>query len=98
MCEDLKLSNYDYTLPKELIATHPAQPKEAARLLIYEREKDKITHSTFANLEQFLPDCAIFFNDTKVIKARIYGKKESGGKIELFLHSSVSECEFNAQI
>lgn len=98
MCEDLKLSNYDYFLPKELIATHPAQPKEAARLLIYEREKDKITHTTFANLEQFLPDCAIFFNDTKVIKARIYGKKESGGKIELFLHSSVSECEFNAQI
>ncbi|MCR2063971.1 tRNA preQ1(34) S-adenosylmethionine ribosyltransferase-isomerase QueA [Campylobacter helveticus] len=98
MHEDLKLCNYDYFLPKEQIASHPIYPKEAAKLLIYEREKDKVTHSHFANLMHFLPDCAIFFNDTKVIKARIYGKKESGGKIELFLHSSVGEFEFIAQI
>lgn len=84
--QDLFLSSYDYHLPQELIANYPIIPKENAKLLVYERKNQKIFHTTFANLKEILPDCAIFFNDTKVIKARIYGKKSSGGKIELFLH------------
>ncbi|MBK1972174.1 tRNA preQ1(34) S-adenosylmethionine ribosyltransferase-isomerase QueA [Campylobacter sp. TTU-622] len=98
MHKDLILSNYNYYLPKELIANHPAIPKESAKLLVYERNKNKITHSTFAKLHQFLPDCAIFFNDTKVIKARIFGEKKSGGKIELFLHQPYKDNEFLVQI
>lgn len=86
MNKDLLLSSYDYVLPNELIANHPAYPKESARLLVYERKNAKISHYTFKDLKDLLPDCAIFFNDTKVIKARIYGNKVSGGKIELFLH------------
>ncbi|EAI3763060.1 tRNA preQ1(34) S-adenosylmethionine ribosyltransferase-isomerase QueA [Campylobacter coli] len=84
--KDLLLSSYDYTLPNELIATYPAHPKEDAKLLVFERKNNQISHTTFKNLQDFLPDCALFFNDTKVIKARIYGNKSSGGKIELFLH------------
>ncbi|MBK1964299.1 tRNA preQ1(34) S-adenosylmethionine ribosyltransferase-isomerase QueA [Campylobacter novaezeelandiae] len=98
MHKDLILSNYDYYLPKELIANYPANPKENARLLVYERAKNKITHSTFANLDLFLPPCAIFFNDTKVIKARIFGEKKSGAKIELFLHQPHENNEFLVQI
>lgn len=97
--EDFELLSYDYFLPKELIATHPIYPKEEANLLVYERAKDKITHAKFGDLPNFLPkNCAIVFNDTKVIKARIYGTKQSGGKVELFLHRPLNENEFLAQI
>lgn len=87
MLDPLKTSSYDYGLPKELIATHPVSPADSAKLLVYNRETNTITHSTFKNLMDFLPnDISIFLNDTKVIKARIFGKKESGGKVELLFN------------
>ncbi|MEN8718343.1 MAG: tRNA preQ1(34) S-adenosylmethionine ribosyltransferase-isomerase QueA [Sulfurovum sp.] len=87
MLDPLKTSSYDYELPKKQIATHPASPADSARLLVYNRQKDTITHTTFKHLMDFIPDDAsVFLNDTKVIKARIFGKKESGGKIELLLN------------
>ncbi|EHX2909145.1 tRNA preQ1(34) S-adenosylmethionine ribosyltransferase-isomerase QueA [Campylobacter coli] len=99
--KDLLLSSYDYTLPNELIATYPVHPKEDAKLLVFERKNNQISHTTFKNLQDFLPDCALFFNDTKVIKARIYGNKSSGGKIELFLNQPCLDSQdslFLAQI
>ncbi|EAC1194570.1 tRNA preQ1(34) S-adenosylmethionine ribosyltransferase-isomerase QueA [Campylobacter coli] len=99
--KDLLLSSYDYTLPNELIATYPVHPKEDVKLLVFERKNNQISHTTFKNLQDFLPDCALFFNDTKVIKARIYGNKSSGGKIELFLHQPCLDSQdslFLAQI
>lgn len=99
--KDLLLSSYDYTLPNELIATYPMHPKEDAKLLVFERKNNQISHTTFKNLQDFLPDCTLFFNDTKVIKARIYGNKSSGGKIELFLHQpclGLQDSLFLAQI
>lgn len=87
MLDPLKTSSYDYDLPNELIATHPVSPADSARLLVYDRKTQKITHTTFKNLMNVLPDnLSIFLNDTKVIKARIFGKKESGGKVELLLN------------
>lgn len=87
MLDPLKTSSYEYNLPKELIATHPVSPADSARLLIYDRSTNKITHTTFKHLMDFLPqDLSIFLNDTKVIKARIFGVKETGGKIELLLN------------
>ncbi len=87
MRDPLKTSSYDYDLPKELIATHPVSPADSARLLVYNRTTNTITHSTFKNLMDFLPEnLSVFLNDTKVIKARIFGTKESGGKIELLLN------------
>jgi S-adenosylmethionine:tRNA ribosyltransferase-isomerase len=83
----LRTSSYDFTLPEELIATHPAQPRDHARLLVYNRATDTITHSRFDKIEEFLPKgCGIIFNNTKVIKARLYGKKESGGRVELLIN------------
>ncbi|EAK4415568.1 tRNA preQ1(34) S-adenosylmethionine ribosyltransferase-isomerase QueA [Campylobacter coli] len=93
--KDLLLSSYDYTLPNELIATYPVHPKEDAKLLVFERKNNQISHTTFKNLQDFLPDCALFFNDTKVIKARIYGNKSSGGKIELFLHQPCLDSQYS---
>ena len=87
MLDPLKTSSYDYDLPKELIATHPVSPADLARLLVFNRTTNSITHTTFKNLMDFLPaNLSVFLNDTKVIKARIFGTKETGGKIELLLN------------
>lgn len=85
--DPLKTSSYDYHLPKELIATKPVYPADSAKLLIYNRQTDTITHTTFKSLMEFLPEnLSIFLNDTKVIKARIFGQKQSGGKVELLFN------------
>ena len=87
MLDPLKTSSYDYDLPKELIATHPLSPADSARLLVYNRTTQTITHTTFKHLMDFLPEnLSVFLNDTKVIKARIFGTKATGGKIELLLN------------
>lgn len=87
MLDPLLTSSYEYSLPDELIATHPIHPRDHARLLVYNRADKTITHARFDALESFLPEnCGIIFNDTKVIKARLYGKKESGGAIELLIN------------
>jgi len=87
MLDPLKTSSYDYSLPKELIASKPVFPADSAKLLVYNTKTDTITHTTFKNLMDFLPDnISVFLNDTKVIKARIFGKKPSGGKVELLLN------------
>lgn len=70
------LQSYEYDLPSELIASYPASPRESARLLVYERASKKITHSSFKNLFKFIPpSTTIILNDTRVLKARIYGTR-----------------------
>ena len=92
------LSSYDYYLPSHLIASAPTLPKEDAKLLVYEREKDVIRHLKFKNLQEILPECAIIFNDTKVVKARILGRKSSGGASELLLNSPLKDDKFSVYI
>ncbi|MDR1614517.1 MAG: tRNA preQ1(34) S-adenosylmethionine ribosyltransferase-isomerase QueA [Campylobacteraceae bacterium] len=92
-------ASYDYHLPKSLIASHPITPKENARLLVYERKNKNITHAHFGELFSFLPkDISILLNDTKVIKARIFGSKPSGGKVELLLNSPLCDNTFKVYI
>jgi len=80
-------SSYDFDLPKELIANHPVVPADCAKLLIYNRANNSITHETFNNILKYLPqNTSIFLNDTKVIKARIFGKKDTSGKVELLFN------------
>lgn len=97
--DPLLTSSYDFHLPDELIATHPAEPRDHAKLLVFDRKTQKITHTYFYELEKFIPkDCALIFNDTKVIKARLYGKKESGGKIELLINRPLNAHTINVYI
>ena len=96
---ELLTKSYDFTLPDELIATHPVTPRDSAKLLVYDRASNKITHTYFYNLEDYLPkDVTLIFNNTKVIKARLYGKKESGGKIELLINKPVDALDINVYI
>lgn len=95
MLDPLKTSSYDYNLPQELIATYPATPADSAKLLVYDRTTDTITHTTFNHLLEYIPkDCEVFFNDTKVIKARIFGHKQTGGKIELLFNKPLPNNQY----
>lgn len=80
-------SSYAYDLPRHLIALHPIRPKESAKLMIYDRATDTITHSSFKHVFEFFPqDALIILNDTKVIKARLYGRKEQSTRVEILIH------------
>jgi S-adenosylmethionine:tRNA ribosyltransferase-isomerase len=91
----LLVDSYNYTLPEELIASSPANPKDSAKLLVYDRKSESVTHGVFRDLLSFIPDdTAILLNDTKVIKARIFGTKASGGKVELLINSPLPDDKF----
>lgn len=95
MLDPLKTSSYNYKLPNELIATYPVTPPDSAKLLVYNRKTDTITHTTFKNLLDFIPsNTEVFFNDTKVIKARIFGRKPTGGKIELLFNKPLPNNKY----
>lgn len=97
--KELLTASYDFDLPDHLIATHPANPRDHAKLLVYDRKTDTITHTYFYEFEKFIPkDAALIFNDTKVIKARLFGKKQSGGKIELLINRALNANDVHCYI
>lgn len=89
----MKLSQFRFDFPEELIATHPAKNRDEARLLVYNRKTDKVEHKQFKDILEYFDDKDVFiFNDTKVFPARLYGNKEkTGAKIEVFLLRELNE-------
>lgn len=85
--ENLKLSDFYYDLPEELIAQTPLSDRTSSRLLILNKDTGKIAHKTFKNVKDYLnPGDLLIMNNTRVIPARLYGiKKETGSKIEFLL-------------
>lgn len=83
----LKLSDFTYTYPKELVAKYPAEPRESARLMVIDRSARSIEHRTFADIVDYFDEGdALVVNDTRVFPARLFGNKEkTGAKIEVFL-------------
>jgi len=80
------VKEFDYYLPKNLIAQEPSKPRDHARLLILNRKDKTILHKKFYELTDHLKSGDVLvLNNSKVIPARLIGKKESGGKIEVFL-------------
>jgi S-adenosylmethionine:tRNA ribosyltransferase-isomerase len=85
----IPVNEYRYDLPESRIALYPLKNRDESKLLVY--QNGQITHSQFLNLETFLPENSfLFFNDTKVIPARILFTKDTGAEIEIFLLSPVS--------
>jgi S-adenosylmethionine:tRNA ribosyltransferase-isomerase len=83
------LSDFDFTLPDELIAQHPAAQRSASRLL--DGRGPAPVNRRFTDLPGLLlPDDLLVFNDTKVVKARLFGQKTSGGKLELLIERVLS--------
>jgi S-adenosylmethionine:tRNA ribosyltransferase-isomerase len=86
------LSDFDYHLPLELIAQEPAVERTNSRLLIVRRSDGRLSHARFSDLAQLLPaNCLLVLNDTRVFPARLRGRKETGGIIELLLLRRVHE-------
>lgn len=82
----LKLSDYDFYLPKKLIAQTPSPQRDSSRLLVVDRHNSCLKDSHFFDLHNSLKEGDVLvFNKTKVIPARLWGKKRSGGKVEVFL-------------
>ena len=83
----MRLSEFDYDLPEDLIAQKPIEPRNASRLMVLDPVKKRIRHEHFYDLGKFLePGDALIFNDTRVIPARLMGhRKGTGGKVEVFL-------------
>ena len=81
----MKLSSYDYELPKEQIATRPVSGRHHSRLLVYNCKDDSISHHQFSDLPSFLPnESTLVLNQSKVFPCRLKGHKKSGGTVEVF--------------
>jgi S-adenosylmethionine:tRNA ribosyltransferase-isomerase len=83
----MKLSDFRYPLPKNLVAKHPAVPRDSCRMMVLHRKEEKIEHRKFSDIVDYVKknDC-IIVNDTKVFQARLFGHKEkTKAKIEVFL-------------
>ena len=82
----MQLSDFDYHLPEELIAQYPAAERSASRMLVLDGETGALSDGVFANLPELLrSQDLLVFNDTRVMAARMYGRKETGGKVEILL-------------
>lgn len=83
----MKLSQFKFDLPLNLIAQHPAKSREDSRLMVVHKDTGKIEHRTFRDIQEYFDDKDVMVvNNTKVFPARLYGRKEkTGAKIEVFL-------------
>jgi S-adenosylmethionine:tRNA ribosyltransferase-isomerase len=89
----MKLSNFDFELPKELIAEYPAVNRDESRLMVVHRDTGLIEHRIFKDIIEYFDEGDVFvLNNTKVFPARMYGKKEkTGALIEVFLLRELSQ-------
>lgn len=92
----MKKSDFYYDLPQELIAQHPAEPRDAARLMHIDRRTGAIEHRIFRDVTDYLePGDCLIINDTKVLPARIYGvKEETGAVVEFLLLTQIGKDEW----
>ena len=82
----MKTTEFDYTLPPELIAQTPIEPRDASRLMVLHRSTGKIAHRTFHDILEFLhPGDLLVGNNSRTIPARLHGVKPTGGTVEIFL-------------
>jgi S-adenosylmethionine:tRNA ribosyltransferase-isomerase len=96
----MKVSLFDYHLPEELIAQYPLSERDSSRLMVLDRHTRAIQHTTFPQLTEFLsPGDVVVLNNTKVIPARLIGRKEgTRGKIEVLLLSPKAEGLWEALV
>ena len=95
----MKKSDFHFDLPPELIAQFPLPQRSASRLLVVPNDQDNFIDKTVRDLPEFLRSGdLLIFNDTRVIPARLYGQKESGGRVEILLERITSGHEVRAQI
>ena len=86
----MKVSDFNYELPEELIAQTPIEKRDESRLMVLDRQKQTIEHKRFKDIINYLePGDVLVRNNTKVIPARLYGKKETGANVEFLLLNNI---------
>ena len=86
----MKVSDFNYILPEELIAQTPIQKRDESRLMVLDRKNKTVEHKIFKNILDYLkPGDVLVRNNTKVLPARIYGKKETGANVEFLLLNNI---------
>lgn len=87
----MKVTDFDFNLPEGLIAQHPSQRRDHSRLLVLDRERDSLSHMYFYDLPRLLnPGDLLVLNNTKVLPARLFARKRTGGHQEILLLNPVS--------
>ena len=82
----MKLTEFNYELPERLIAQVPIEKRDESRLMVLDREKQTIENKVFKDIIDYLePGDCLVRNDTKVLPARLYGRKETGAHVEFLL-------------
>jgi len=96
----IDIAEYDYDLPKDRIALYPANPRSSSKLLVVDHSKDTFEHRRFEDIvTYFRAGDILVLNDSKVFPARLYGhKKDSGGKVEIFLLRKYDNGEWEALV
>ena len=95
----MKLSDFDYNLPKELIAQYPLKERDSARLLVLNRAKGTIEHRVFKDITDYLKaGDLLVLNDTKVLPCRLEGKRQTGGRVSVLLVNKKDGMTFNAML
>jgi S-adenosylmethionine:tRNA ribosyltransferase-isomerase len=96
----LKTSDFDYELPPERIAQHPIEPRDASRLLVFDRRSGEVQHVIFRDIGRFFhPGDLLVINQTRVIPARLYARKiPTGGRVELLLLRRMSAGVWEALV
>ncbi|MFA4995643.1 MAG: tRNA preQ1(34) S-adenosylmethionine ribosyltransferase-isomerase QueA [Patescibacteria group bacterium] len=89
----MKLSDFNYNLPLELIAKSPSKPRDHSRLLVLDKKNGAVNHHTFYEIIDFLKSGDVLVvNNSKVFPARLFGfRKDTGGKVEILLNKNISE-------
>ena len=95
----LKLAEFNYPLPKELIAQYPLEHRDQARLLIIDRKTGSIHHRAFKEVGEFIrKHDLLMLNDTKVLHCRLMGKKSTGGRVEILLTHRINGATFSCLV
>lgn len=95
----MHLNEFNYTLPEELIAQEPLKERDQSRLLVVDRQGQAIRHKRFPDILEYLGDDDLMvFNDTRVVATRLFGHKETGGKIEALLMRRISHGVWAAMV
>ena len=95
----MKVSDFSFELPNELIARYPNPERTASRLLVMDGNSGVIEHRHFQQIEDLVnPGDLLIFNDTRVIPARMFGKKETGGKVEVLVERIIDDKSFLAHV
>ena len=95
----MKLTDFDYYLPEELIAQTPIEKRDESRLMLLDKDTGEIKHTVFKDIINYLqPGDCIVRNNTKVIPARLYGKKETGANVEFVLLKNIQGDIWEAMV